>query len=461
MGKQKPSRKTSFGAYVTVSFILASVLSVLITASMVLIGWNMHRGPELTDADIYFGLAMGAAISLIISALVGTYVASRVVEPVSRISSAAKKIQNGDLSARSDLHGDDDLNQLGETFDNMAESVERDHNLERQLIGDVAHELRTPIQAIQATVEAIQDGVFEADEERLATLAQESRRLGRLVDALLHLNRLENGMLKLKVEDINLSDLVEHLVMGHEALIDSVGLTLRSRVDPDVHIEGDRDLINQAIGNLVSNAVRYTPEGGSIFISLERENGNASVSVTDTGIGIAEEDLKQVFSRFWRADSARATGTGGLGIGLSLVREVADQHRGEVTVESVKGEGSTFTISIPLSEKDPSRVSLSSTSPSLFDMSPSARAARKELDRERKEFKKASKELRKATKEQDRTRKEAEKLAKLQKREEESHTPGAEDIDGRQLTLFGLKVPTSFWGDSKSKEPKGKHSVER
>ncbi|MBS7407136.1 MAG: hypothetical protein KIG15_05765, partial [Coriobacteriales bacterium] len=260
-------------------------------------------------------------------------------------------------------------------------AMERDRELERQLIGDVAHELRTPLMAVQATVEAIQDGVFPADEIRLSTINAETRRLSRLVDALLHLNRLENGTIVAKIAPMNLSDALADLALNHQALIESAELSLDAKIDPEVRIRGDRDLISQATANLLSNAVRYTPEGGSVTLVVTRNHGDACISVRDTGIGISEKDQRKVFNRFWRADAARERTSGGLGIGLAMVKEVADQHHGRVTLESEPGVGSTFTIRVPLASDDP--VVLASMDKN--DLRRLERAARKEAERQRKE----------------------------------------------------------------------------
>lgn len=425
MSERSPRKRLSFALYVAGAFVLTAAMTVLITAGAIVFAWNLGRGAIVNDEELFVILIIAGIIALVLSVFLGLYFAASFGQPIDKISKTAKKIKEGDLSARTNLRGDSDLEQLGENFDEMADAIERDRDLERQLIGDVAHELRTPLMAIQATVEAIQDGVFEADQEHMGTISSETRRLGRLVEALLRLNRLENGTTELKIETIDLSELVSGLAMSQEALIESSGLTLITDIEDDIYIEGDRDLIHQAVVNLMSNAVRYTPEGGSISVELRRDNGYASVSVADTGVGIAEKDLKKVFSRFWRADTARSN-SGGLGIGLALVREVVDQHRGTVSVDSTLGAGSTFTLNLPLSPLDPSMVDPADKRAQERRMK---RAAKKELEKQRKE---------------------QDKLRRLQERQERERRKAAEHGKGlagewkvtpQQLTLFGIRVP--------------------
>ena len=353
MDQYSKHKSVSFALYVAGAFALIAAATVFIMASVVAITAHIRLGASLADIDLFTPLLLAAVISLIISGAIGIFFANSITGPISRISKTADAIREGDLSARTGLRGDDEISRLAMNFDAMADSVERDRDLERQLIGDVAHELRTPLMAIQATVEAIQDGVFEADEERLSTLSSETRRLGRLVEGLLRLNRLETGANAPEQEPINLSEVISSLIISHQAYVEDVNIALSRKIDDDVCVIGNADLIQQAVANLLSNAVRYTPQGGSIHVSLTREKGSACIAVTDTGIGISEENMKKVFSRFWRADEARDQSSGGLGIGLSLVKEIADQHRGRLQVESTLGEGSTFFIYIPLAYCDP------------------------------------------------------------------------------------------------------------
>ncbi len=303
----------------------------------------------------YQAMIFATVLAIVLASLIGFLFARNLVSPINRMTKTAKAIKEGDLAARTRLHGDDEIARLGETFDEMADSVERDRKLERRLTTDVAHELRTPLMAIQSTVEAMVDGVFEADEERLETVNSEVQRLSRLVDAILKLSRLENRSTPMKEEIVDVGRLISGIVATHEAFVADSGLTLSYEMERGVCVRGDADMIRQATANLISNAVRYTPEGGHITVQVKRGDIMASIVVQDTGIGLSPDEAKMVFSRFWRADAGRTRESGGLGIGLSVVKEIVDRHGGWVQVEGCKGEGACFTIHLPLYDESRQR----------------------------------------------------------------------------------------------------------
>lgn len=308
----------------------------------------------LSDRDIQFrqasirALALAGLIAIVLATLSGMAYASRLVRPIAKITATADALRRGEGDARTGMEGEDEISVLGMTFDQMADSIESDRELERRLTADVAHELRTPLQAIQATVEAMQDGVLPADEERLSTVRDETVRLGRLADGILELTRLERGSLPFDMNRLDLTVRVRAAVEAHEALFEASELTLVADLRPGITIVGDADRIQQAVSNLLSNAARYTPAGGRVDVRLAARNGCAVLEVDDTGIGIAEEDMARLFSRFWRADGARARSTGGLGIGLSVTKEIVERHRGTIAATALPGGGSRFTVSIPL-----------------------------------------------------------------------------------------------------------------
>ena len=296
----------------------------------------------------YNAMIFAAVIALIIAMVMGAIFARTIAAPVKKITNAAKALKEGDYSARTGMTGSDEIARLGNMFDLMADSVESNRKLERRLVTDVAHELRTPLMAIQSTVEAMIDGVFKPDAERLETLNSEVQRLSRLVDALLKLSRLESRTKPIEQKKVDLTEMLSSVVQTHQAYIHDAGLNLEFESDPHVYVFGDADLLRQATANLISNAVRYTPEGGTITIMARKGDLMGQIVVKDTGIGLTPEEAKLVFQRFWRADSGRARATGGLGIGLSVVKEIVEQHNGWVRVEGRPNEGACFTIYIPL-----------------------------------------------------------------------------------------------------------------
>lgn len=310
----------------------------------------MSRLDEQFRDNTFRALLLAGIVAVIIASLVGFLFARNLVSPINRIIRTAKLLSIGDYNARTFMQGDDEMSQLGMTLDDMARSIERDRELERRLTSDMAHELRTPLMAIQANVEAMIDGVYEPDEEHLSLVENEVTRISRLVDALLKLSRLENRTQPFKEEIFDLGELVERIVISHEILIVDSGLSIDYHAQRNIKVLGDPDKISQAVTNLLSNAVRYTPEGGSILVDVRKERQVAAIDVSDTGVGLTPEEEQMVFSRFWRADSGRKRESGGLGIGLAVVKEIVDRHHGRVLVKGEKGVGSTFTILLPVYE---------------------------------------------------------------------------------------------------------------
>lgn len=322
--------------------------------------WGMSPNALLTEADksfrndSYLAIVWAALVAIVLASIIGYFSSRALARPINRITSTAAQIRNGDLTARTKLHGDDEIGRLGETFDDMATSLERDITHERRLTGDVAHELRTPLMAIQATVEAMQDGVLPADEEHLQTVDDEVRRLSRLVDAMLHLSRLENGKSRFNPQRSDVVYIVRSLVDMQERLFADKGLHLRfedKTPHHELYADVDADGIREAVTNLMTNAMRYTPEGGWVLVTVAQDRDDVLISVRDTGIGIAKEDIPKTFSRFWRSEASRERAAGGLGVGLAITKGIIDQHNGTISVESELGRGTTFTIRIPADQR--------------------------------------------------------------------------------------------------------------
>ena len=318
--------------------------------------WVLGSDVLLTKTDIAFrektidAMFLAAAIAVAISVMIGLFVSRMLTNPIRRITGTAKQIRDGDLSARTNMRGDDEIDQLGETFDEMATSLEKDLKHERRLTSDVAHELRTPLMAMLATVEAMQDGVYPTDNEHLETVASETRRLARLVQQMLDLSRMENHTAPMNIEAVDMVELVRGIVNAQEPLFHERDLRLRFADETQgkmPFIKVDPDMITQCVINLMSNAMRYTPEGGWVIVTVGLDRKHLTISVSDTGIGIAKEDLSRIFGRFWRADASRAREAGGLGVGLAVTKQIVERHHGFISVESELEKGTTFTIHLP------------------------------------------------------------------------------------------------------------------
>ncbi|MDO4797074.1 MAG: HAMP domain-containing sensor histidine kinase [Coriobacteriales bacterium] len=322
--------------------------------------WSASSDALLTKSDSVFrtnsyaAIITAASLAVVFACVIGYFVARALTKPIKRITTTASQIRNGDLTARTGLSGTDEIGRLGETFDDMASSLEHDIKFEHRLTSDVAHELRTPLMAMQATVEAMQDGVMPADQNNLATVSVEVRRLSRLVDAMLRLSRMENGTTPLNIERCDVVALVEDLVTVHSQLFQDNGIELIYQNETghrEFYAELDPDLIREAMVNLLSNAMRYTAEGGNVWVKVARNRRNVLLSVQDTGMGIAKEDMPRVFSRFWRSDASRERVAGGLGVGLALTKEIVDRHNGTIAVDSEEGVGTTFTLRLPITQR--------------------------------------------------------------------------------------------------------------
>ncbi len=310
-------------------------------------------GGMLTERDIWFrrvsiaGLVLAAMIAVVLASLAGFVYSRHLIRPIEAVTRAAEALRRGDRSARTGMSGGDAIADLGMTFDQMADAVEAERRFEQQLTADVAHELRTPLQAIQATVEAMQDGVLPTDEERLGLIHDETVRLGRLAGSILDLSRLESGSAAFALAPIDLAAPVMVAIESSRALMESTGHALEERVEAGLVVMGDGDRLTQAVGNLLANAARHTPEGSTVRATVRAESADAVIEVADSGTGVAEEDRERVFARFWRGDPARARTSGGVGIGLAVVREIVERHGGTVAVGASDLGGAAFVVRIP------------------------------------------------------------------------------------------------------------------
>ena len=287
------------------------------------------------------------AISLLISFLVGTLLARRISSPILKTVEAAKQISGGNYGVRIQEELDTkELELLVGAINHLAASLERLEKLRKQLTEDVAHELRTPITILQSYLEAMADGLWEPDKERLQSCYDEVERIGRLVGDLESLAKLEVGILKLERQPMELYPLVEQVVASFALEIQNKNLHVEL-VGEKPTLIADQGRLKQVVINLLSNAIKYSGEGCSISFELFETRNSAGFSIRDNGVGIAEEELPYIFERFYRADKSRNRLTGGTGIGLTIVKSIIEAHEGKVSVRSKLGEGTTFNITLP------------------------------------------------------------------------------------------------------------------
>ena len=292
---------------------------------------------------------IGAVITIIIASWLGYIVAGRLSRPVILAIERTKRIAHGDYSTEETFSpaGIRELDALTRGVEDLGRSLAGQEKLRRRLMTDVAHELRTPLTVTRTQIEAIADGILEPTPERLALCVSEMQRLGGLIEDVEALSRLEGDNLSLHPEVTDMKEFLAPVLESFAPLFEKSGINFSWELQEKISCSIDRDQFRHVIDNLLSNAMRYTNPGGSVKVKLYGHADNAVIEVRDTGIGISEKDLPNVFERFYRADESRARVTGGSGVGLAIAKAAVDAHGGEITVQSVKGEGSCFRIEIP------------------------------------------------------------------------------------------------------------------
>lgn len=290
------------------------------------------------------GLAAAAAGILLVSLM-----SRRILSPVQRLNAAARRLGQGDLSQRVPAAGPRELQDLSRTFNTMAENLQAAEQQRRSLVADVAHELRTPLSNLQGYLEAVQDGLLEADQTTISALRQQTAHLIALVEDLRLLAQAEAGVLQLHRTPTAMAELLGAAVDDFRPRAESkdLRLTLEGAADTPL-LWLDQTRIRQIVGNLLENALLHTPEGGAVAVTAgPAADGGVIVAVRDNGPGIPAADLPYIFDRFYRVDPSRARASGGVGLGLTIARQLARAHGGDLAAESRAGAGTVFTLTLP------------------------------------------------------------------------------------------------------------------
>lgn len=297
-------------------------------------------------------------VALAISFAAAYFLGRQISRPVARLASAAQAVARGDYSQQLPVEGSEELSTLTQQFNEMAAEVGRAHQVQRDFVANVSHDLKTPLTSIQGFSQAILDGAArtQADYHQAASIINtEAQRMNRMVTELLNLASLQNGLSRLEMKPVELAPIVSQLVLAMQPQAEIAGVELSAQFTrTNSLILADVDRLKQAFANLVENALKYTPPGGSVTITLEDVTEGVCVQVRDTGRGIPEHELRRVTERFYQVDKARSPGDGrSLGLGLAIAQEIVHAHGGTIAVESAEGSGTLVKVTLPAQTTKP------------------------------------------------------------------------------------------------------------
>ncbi len=327
-------------------------IAALVTGAAFLVDHRISHEPR----PFHLLIPLIVAIFLFIAGLrlVSRRAARRWFSPLSAIMNAADALAAGDFSARVPLHGDREFRHLAYSFNRMAEALEIAARHRRELLADIAHELRTPLSIVQGNLEGLRDGVYDATPEQLDLILDETHKLSHLIEDLRLLTLAEAGQLPLDFQSLNVSQLLADVRDAFICRADEANITIAveaSAALPPLHADPQR--LGQVLNNLVTNALRYTPAGGKITLGAAACAAEIKLWVADTGAGIPPEDLSRIFDRFWRGDPSRTHEEGaGSGLGLAIAKSLIEAHGGRIWAESAVGEGTAISCALPLIQLD-------------------------------------------------------------------------------------------------------------
>jgi two-component system sensor histidine kinase BaeS len=312
---------------------------------------NVAADP-ISDSQFLVNTRRAASVAIImagaVSILLGTILFRQITRPLQRLRGAVNQYAQGNLSVRTPVRSSDEVGRLAIAFNQMAEELEKQEELRQKMVADVAHELRTPLSVMRGNIEAMTDGLLIPDKEELVTLQDEVSRLTRIIDDLRLLSQADAGQLVLNLTPIEVNRFINRVVALMKPIADKDSVVIRALIGPaPMYVRGDEDRLQQALINLIENAIRNSSPGTRVEITAAVKEEIVLISVSDQGPGIPELDLPHIFDRFWRGDKSRSRASGGSGIGLSIVKQIVDLHGGAVQVESSDSGGSCFTIDLP------------------------------------------------------------------------------------------------------------------
>jgi two-component system OmpR family sensor kinase/two-component system sensor histidine kinase BaeS len=327
-----------FALFLGLTFVASGIAVRLLSGGFGGAG-GPRGGPPLVPLPVL-------GVGVLVAVLVAGRAVRRMAAPIGDVMEAADRVAGGDYEARVEARGPSEVRRLARSFNQMAERLEAHEAQRRSLLADVAHELRTPLSVIRGNVEGMLDGVYPADAAHLGPILEETAVMARLLEDLQTLSTAEVGMLRLHPERVDPVSLVEDAVAAFRVRADTAGVTLDWRAAPGLpELDVDPVRIGEVLANLLSNAVRHTPRGGSVAVTVEPAAAGVSLAVSDTGPGIDAWDLPHVFDRF-----VKSANSGGAGLGLAIARSLVEAHGGQITAERRLGGGTTMRVVLPVQD---------------------------------------------------------------------------------------------------------------
>jgi signal transduction histidine kinase len=326
-------------------------------ASEVIYGYLYINYPSTTLMTIFVSstvnrfLLWGAILAIAIALIFTFFFSQTISSPVRALTASARKLGKGDFSQRVKAKGKDELAELANTFNSMAANLERIETLRKNMVADVAHELRTPLSNVAGYLEAIRDEVVQPDKATISSLSEEVDLLTKLVEDLQELTLADAGELRLAKQPDDMINLIQQSVKAVQVKAKDKNLEVTAELPDELPIINiDYYRISEVLRNLVANAMIHTPSGGKVVVSVQHEEKFIKVSVIDTGEGIPAEDLPNMFERFYRVNKSRARADGGSGLGLTITKRIVEAHGGTIGVKSELGKGSIFTFTLPVEQ---------------------------------------------------------------------------------------------------------------
>lgn len=294
-------------------------------------------------------LTVSGGAALVVALVIGAVLARGITRPLRQLTAASRSIAAGDLNVRVPVRSEDEVGELAAAFNQMAVDLAHAEEVRRQQTADIAHELRTPLTVIQGHLEALADGIFPADTEHIEPVLEQSRLLSRLVQDLRTLSLVDAGRLALTPVPTDVASWASRAVAGFRSIAAERDVTLTLELaDPLPEAEIDPGRMAQVLSNLLDNALRHTPAGGQITVGIDGADDAVTVTVTDTGPGVPEDQLPYLFQRFWRGDPSRSRRTGGSGLGLAIARRIVEAHGGRIEAQNALDAGLRVRFTLPV-----------------------------------------------------------------------------------------------------------------